>query len=87
LLGHLTRLAIWSVRDEWESALPVAEKLERVRSAFRSVYPSADLSDFSDRILGSVRESDDLGPLFAEEPKPEFQGAGDHWIEFEPATV
>jgi hypothetical protein len=47
------------------------------------VYPSADLSDFSDRILGSVRETDDLGPLFAEEPEPEFQGTGDRWVEFE----
>jgi len=87
LLGHLTRLAIWSVRDEWNAALPVAEKLERIRSAFLSLYPSPELSDFSDRVLGSVRETDDLGPLFAEEPEPEFQATGDRWIEFEPAVV
>jgi adenine-specific DNA methylase len=87
LLGHITRLAIWAVRDEWDPDLPVSEKLERVQSSFHSVYPTPDLSEFSDRILGSVRQTDDLGPLFAGEPDADFRSASDQWIEFEPAVV
>lgn len=87
LLGHITRLAIWSVRDEWDSGLPVSEKLERVQSSFYSVYPTPDLSEFSDRILGSVQQTDDLGPLFAGEPDADFRSASDQWIEFEPVVV
>lgn len=87
LLGHITRLAVWSARDEWDLGLPVAEKLDRVQLAFRSVYPAPDLSEFSARTLGSVQQADDFGPLFANEQETDFQSDGERWIEFEPAVV
>jgi putative DNA methylase len=31
--GHLTRMAVWNLRKTWDSSLPTAERLRRVRAA------------------------------------------------------
>ena len=35
LLGHLTRLAVWRLRDGWDRALPVATRLKRFAAEFQ----------------------------------------------------
>lgn len=67
--GHLTRLAIWSLRSEWKQSVPVAERMSKVRNWFaqfgglESVVQSMD-ADFQAAprtqdwmIAGMVRET------------------------------
>ena len=74
LLGHLTRMAIWALRDGWERSLPTTEKLATVREHVtalgdpdelaRSVPPPEPLTDlplFSGR--STPREDDVSGAV------------------------
>lgn len=35
LFGQLTRLAIWSLRDDWRATAPISERMDRVRTWYR----------------------------------------------------
>ena len=41
VLGHLTRMAVWALRDDWERFRPTAEKIAAVRER-RTSYGDPD---------------------------------------------
>ena len=62
IFGHLTRMAIWNLRKEWDAALPTDEKLERFAEAVRRLADPEEL-------LGTIKTgpvtSAPVGPLFS----------------------
>ena len=69
VLGHLTRMAVWVLRDGWESSLPTAEKIAAVRERMTGygdpdrlarwappAEPHSDLPLFSRRTTGTGDE-------------------------------
>jgi adenine-specific DNA methylase len=74
IAGHLTRLAIWHLRDQWETSAPISDRLERVTkwvSRFGAIEETvacmrtASLSGISEYATASVREQP------GDEPKDE----------------
>lgn len=62
IFGHLTRMAVWNLREHWNSTLPVGEKLERFAQA---VTHLADPEQLLEHLAYGKRESALGGPLFA----------------------
>ena len=62
IYGHLTRMAIWNLRKEWEAALPTDEKLDRFAEAVRRL---ADPEALLDRLAAAPPVCVPAGPLFS----------------------
>lgn len=62
IFGHLTRMAIWSLRGEWDLAMPTQEKLERFGEA---VADLADPEQLLEALVSGKRVPAPAGPLFA----------------------
>ena len=62
IFGHLTRMAIWNLRKEWEAALPTDEKLERFAEAARRL---ADPEELLSKINADPAARAPTGPLFS----------------------
>lgn len=80
LLGHVSRLAIWQARKQWDTEASASDKISRMRNTFEEVFPSHHLSKLSDQILASTQEQKNLGPLFSAESQTAFETG--QWIEF-----
>lgn len=62
IYGHLTRMAIWNLKKEWEAALPTDEKLERFAEAVRRL---ADPEALLGRLAAAPPVCVPAGPLFS----------------------
>ena len=62
LFGHLTRMAIWNLRQEWDAARPTGEKLERFSEAVSSL---ADAEEVLARLKVAPEAHAPAGPLAA----------------------
>ncbi len=63
IFGHLTRMAAWNLRNDWDHSLPTAEKLDRFAQAVRRL---ADPEQVLDDVVASGKQmSIPAGPLFA----------------------
>jgi adenine-specific DNA methylase len=79
LLGHMTRLAIWHLRDTWQASDSVNRKLEHVKETLNRIYPLDTLST----IIQSVLAQPVPLPLFAYSPlKEEQEPYGSGYISF-----
>ncbi len=65
--GHLTRLAIWKLRKEWDATAPVSDKLQAVASSIDALGGWSQLAQH-------LEEGSYLGPLFSHRVADE-QGA------------
>lgn len=75
-LGHLTRLAVWTLRSTWRREDPVDEKLTRARTALQRIYPL----DLLDRLVGltlsSVSDEDPLAAMRVKEEESAYDSEG-----------
>ncbi len=62
VFGHLTRMAIWNLRKEWDPALPTKEKLGHFEDAVRGL---ADPEDLLSRLKVDPATRVPDGPLFS----------------------
>ena len=62
IFGHLTRMAIWNLRQEWDAALPTDEKLELFSEAVCSL---ADAEELLDKLRAAPERYAPTGPLFS----------------------
>jgi hypothetical protein len=63
VFGHLTRMAVWNLRENWNPNLPTAEKLVLFGQA---VTQLADPESIAERLASGSRQISTLsGPLFA----------------------
>lgn len=62
VFGHLTRMAVWALRSDWDCALATAEKLERLRHAVTAFGDPDVLISCS---LAAAHVATPFGPLFA----------------------
>jgi putative DNA methylase len=62
IFGHLTRMAVWNLRKNWDHALPTKEKLERFAQA---VTKLADPEELLEYLASKKQVSVSAGPLFA----------------------
>ena len=62
VFGHLTRMAIWNLRKEWDPEQPVDKKLERFADAVSGL---ADPEELLDNLNAAPHESAPIGPLFS----------------------
>ncbi len=63
IFGHLTRMAVWNLRNGWNHSLPNAEKLEHFAQAVRQL---ADPEQLLEHLVASGKQvSVPAGPLFA----------------------
>jgi adenine-specific DNA methylase len=60
--GHLTRMAVWDLRKNWDRRLSTTEKLERFAQALLRL---ADPERVLDHVASGRRASAPAGPLFA----------------------
>jgi hypothetical protein len=56
--GHLTRMAIWRLRAEWDSHLPTSRRLDHVHTAIR------ELGD-AQAVIGELIQPVKSGALYA----------------------
>ena len=62
LFGHLTRMAVQNLRQEWDAARPTGEKLERFSEAVSGL---ADAEEVLDRLKAAPEARAPAGPLAA----------------------
>src|SRR5262249_10465721 len=62
VFGHLTRMAIWNLRNSWDAELPTVEKLERFSQALERL---ADPEQVLEHLASRKHLSNPAGPLFA----------------------
>jgi putative DNA methylase len=62
IYGHLTRMAIWNLRKNWDRVLPTKQKLERFAHA---VAQLANPEHVVQQLASAKRASAPVGPLFA----------------------
>jgi putative DNA methylase len=62
IFGHLTRMAIWNLRKEWDARLATDEKLERFADAIRRL---ADPEALLAKLQSGTRVRAPGGPLFS----------------------
>ena len=62
IFGHLTRMAVWNLKKEWDRSLPTGTKLEQFAHA---VARLADPEQLLERLASGNRVSAPAGPLFA----------------------
>ena len=62
IFGHLTRMAIWNLRKNWDAALPTDEKLEHFAEAVRRL---ADPEELLNRLIADPAARVPTGPLFS----------------------
>lgn len=62
IFGHLTRMAVWNLRQEWVRTLPTGEKLELFAQA---VSRLADPERLLEELTLGMKVSAPTGPLFA----------------------
>ena len=60
--GHLTRMAVWTLRQGWDANLPTEEKLARFAGA---VAQLGDPEELVEQLLSGTPVSAPAGPLFA----------------------
>ena len=63
VFGHLTRMAVWNLRNEWDAELPVDEKLDRFAEAVRDL---ADPEELVDILQADPDPCVPAAPLFTE---------------------
>jgi adenine-specific DNA methylase len=56
LLGHLTRLAVWQLHSDWDTALDTEDKLDRIRAAFEVIISLDTIDTIIDYTLTSTDE-------------------------------
>ena len=61
IFGHLTRMAIWNLKAEWDAAQPIDEKLQRFAKA---VFGLADTEQLLDKLKTTPEACEPVGPLF-----------------------
>jgi adenine-specific DNA methylase len=62
IFGHLTRMAVWNLRERWDRTITTSEKLERFAQA---VVQIADPEQVLERLTSGKRVAATAGPLFA----------------------
>jgi adenine-specific DNA methylase len=62
IFGHLTRMAVWNLRERWDRTITTTEKLDRFTQA---VARLADPEQLLERLTSGKRVSAPAGPLFA----------------------
>ncbi|MCH8859298.1 MAG: DNA methylase, partial [Proteobacteria bacterium] len=62
IFGHLTRMAIWNLRKDWDRTLPTQEKLDLFAQALTKL---ADPEQLLEYLESGTRVSAPAGPLFA----------------------
>jgi hypothetical protein len=62
IFGHLTRMAIWNLRSEWDPTLPTKDKLERFADAVRALSNPEELLA---RLKTAPATDAPAGPLFS----------------------
>ena len=62
IFGHLTRMAVWNLRKDWDPGFPTKEKLELFGQALTRL---ADPEQLLDHLASGTRVSAPAGPLFA----------------------
>ena len=62
IFGHLTRMAVWNLRKDWDTTLSTKEKLERFSQALCGL---ADAQEVLDRLKAAPRGCTPTGPLFS----------------------
>jgi adenine-specific DNA methylase len=61
IFGHLTRMAVWNLRQSWDPSLPTGEKLDRFAQALTQL---ADPEELLERLASGKPVSAPAGPLF-----------------------
>lgn len=67
--GHMTRMAIWNLRDSWDATQPTTAKLERFAGALRALGPYQDVIDALSGAEGRVVPPVTALPLFWKEDR------------------
>ena len=62
VFGHLTRMAIWNLRKDWDAEQPIDEKLERFSEA---VCGLVDTEELLDNLNSAPDACAPIGPLFS----------------------
>lgn len=62
VFGHLTRMAVWNLRERWDRNVPTKEKLARFEGTITKL---ADPEHLLEHLGCNMRVSAPLGPLFA----------------------
>jgi adenine-specific DNA methylase len=62
IFGHLTRMAVWNLRNEWDCNLPTTDKLARFGEALTRL---ADPEQLAEHLSSGKRATAPAGPLFA----------------------
>ncbi len=62
IFGHLTRMAIWNLREDWNNEHPIDDKLQRFAKAVRGL---ADPEELLDNLNAISHISAPIGPLFS----------------------
>lgn len=79
LFGHLTRMGIWNLRDEWESSLPTDRKLAMFKQGILSLPEPSTILDQA----GKQKDNDcHLGGLFADRSLRATFLEGHHAVSF-----
>ena len=60
--GHLTRMAIWNLRKDWNNEHPVDDRLQHFAKA---IYGLADPEELLEKLNVSSHVSAPMGPLFS----------------------
>lgn len=72
LFGHLTRLAVWQLREAWHEDVAVTKKLARVKTELQRIYPLDLLSRLAAEVLSSLSEVDLLGSMRVKEKQANY---------------
>jgi putative DNA methylase len=72
LFGHLIRLAVWQLRSTWQDDVPVADKLEQVKTVLQRIYPLDLLQRLATQTLSSLSDVDLLASMRVEEVWPVY---------------
>jgi putative DNA methylase len=67
LLGHLTRLAIWTLCPTWRKEMPVKDKLERVKATLQQIYPLDLIEQMAQKVISSLSDLDPLAAMRVKE--------------------
>jgi putative DNA methylase len=63
LLGHLTRLAVWQIRPNWNQHIAVSAKLDQVKAALQHIHPLDLLDRLANITLSSISDDDLLANM------------------------
>ncbi len=67
LLGHITRIAIWQLRETWETDAPIQAKLDRAQAMFQQIFALNRLNRLAAEVVALVSDVDPLASMRVQE--------------------